>query len=126
MADENQLVEVKLEPEQKELDLGQSSQVEAPAKPEGVDVLKAQLAEMQQRDEQRLKVLQQTEQIARQQQADAVKYRQQAEQAQVEVADSRYQTIVNTIDAFRRDSELAKRDYTASLANGNIGSWRSK
>lgn len=122
MADDNQPVEVKLEPEQPELDLGQPPKEPAkPApKPEGIDVLKAQLAEVEKRADLERKHREEVERIARQREQDLIQARHQAQQAQVEVTDSRYQTIVNTIDAFRRDTELAKRDYAIALSNGNF------
>lgn len=125
MADEQlQPVEVKLEPDQPELALDQPKQPEppkpAPPKPEGVEVLKAQLAELEKRAELERKAREETERVARQREQELHQYRQQVEQAQTEVTDSRYQMIVNSIDAFRRDAELAKRDYAVALAAGNF------
>lgn len=124
MADETQPVEVNLEPEQAELDLIPGEPGKAPAapapKPAGVSVLQKQLAELELRAENDRKQREETDKVARQREEELVRYRQAHEQAQGEIVDGRYQTIVNTIDAFRRDSELAKRDYATALANGDF------
>jgi hypothetical protein len=86
-----------------------------PAKPEepGIDVLRQQLADMHLR-------MTETERVAREREEENARYRQQAQQQEVEITDTRYQSIVNTIDAFQRDSEIAKRDYAVALSTGNF------
>src|SRR5215467_3174740 len=75
------------------------------AKPEGVEVLKARLVEMEGRADLERRAREETERVARQREEELRHYRSEAERAQFDITDTRYQVIVNSIDAFRRDSE---------------------
>lgn len=100
-------VEVKVEPETKEPEAG-------------IEVLKQQLADLEKRAEADRASRDETEKIARDREAENARYRIEADQARTEIVDTRYQVILNSIDAFKRDGEIAQRDYAAALSSGNF------
>ena len=90
-----------------------------PAEP-GINELKAQIAALQARNEERDRQFEETQRIAREREQENFQWRQQAQRHEGELTDSRYQNILNTIDGARRDTEIAKRDQAAALAAGNF------
>jgi len=125
MADEDisKPAEISLEPEQKELDLGQPKEPAAKPEPkpkvEGAEILARQLEEQRQRNELERNARMEAERVAHQRNRELAEVRQQAATAQTNLVDSQYQTVVNTIDAYRRESELARRDFAQSAAMQN-------
>lgn len=131
MADEDKPLEIPLA----EIEAGKTPPVVDPAKsvevkvepapetkePEaGIEVLKAQLADLEKQAQAERTSREETEKVARDREAENVRYRAEAEQARVEITDTRYQVILNSIDAFKRDGEIAQRDYASALAAGDF------
>jgi hypothetical protein len=92
----------------------------APKPADGIETLRARLAEVEAREKSEREGRAAAEQHARQRDEELAKVRGQQAEAQAEIGDTRYQVVLNSIDAFNRESELAQRDYATALATGNF------